>query len=588
MPSSSCPNCGSQVAGSAEYCSKCGANVARTAFVQKGDVGMDKSINIVVGAPEHRETTAGGAYCQLCGRFRQSAETFKCRGCERILCECHYVEAHRMCEDCAPPEEPDSETDKTGPPAIDEQYTETAEDLESEQIFQLNYSFLNQYLPLGKDELCRFLLHISSGDEPIAQEAPVLTHLCLVLDVSGSMDSSDKYPLLREATRRLIESLDDTATLTIVLFSHDPDLVLSRSPAGECRRTIEHVLDSIDQSGVMFGHATYLAPGLRIAIGETNAFRKISPSCVTRIYVLTDGQIHDPQDCLRYSTQLAESQAEVNSYGFGSDFELNAIQELTNRCRGGTVKAILDTQQILSTFPHIVKVTQNIAATDAKLLLELSEDAIPGDVFEYRPRRRYLGSDVYGPTRVFKADIGALEMRRIYTFGFELRPGALSDLRHQVAQATLRYRRYDRLFEKTKPIVLQRTDDARRLQLIDDHVHTVFLILESLRTVDPQTLLTAYEARLRVYLEERRDPNIIRVLAKAISELRLRGSLARLSESELRSLEADDITKAPDQASEDALLKSLGLVKPDGTIDRTKLNEIMTGSDDWLRRIIQG
>jgi len=36
------------------------------------------------------------------------------------------------------------------------------------------------------------------------------------------------------------------------------------------------------------------------------------------------------------------------------------------------------------------------------------------------------------------------------------------------------------------------------------------------------------------------------------------------------------------------LLKSIGLVKPDGIIDRTRMIEIMTGSDDWLRHIIQG
>ncbi|HET6454185.1 MAG TPA: VWA domain-containing protein, partial [Armatimonadota bacterium] len=361
-------------------------------------------------------------------------------------------------------------------------------------------------------------------------------------DVSGSMEAPDKYPLLCEATRRLVESLDDAATLTIVLFSHGPDLVLSRSPAGECRSRLESILDRIDRSGVIFGHATKLAPSLAIALSETKAFTRTSPSSVTRIYVLTDGRLHDPKECLGFSPMLIDSQAEVSSYGFGGDFELETLRELTQRCRGGTVKAILDTQDILSTFPHIAKLSQNIAATDAKLLLELSEDVIPGDVFEYRPRKRYLGSDVYGPTRVFEADIGALEMRRIYTFGFEVRPGAVSDLSHQIAQATLQYRRFDRLFEKTKPVVLQRTDDARRLQMIDDEVHTVFLILESLRTMDPQALLTAYEARLRVYREERRDPNIIRVLEKAISELKLHGSLAALSESELRSLEADDIT----------------------------------------------
>jgi len=80
----------------------------------------------------------------------------------------------------------------------------------------------------------------------------VSTHLYMVLDVSGSMNTPEKYPLLRQAIPQLIQSLSDDDFLTIVLFSKGYDLILSE-PIRAIRSKIKNILERIDHSGVMFG-----------------------------------------------------------------------------------------------------------------------------------------------------------------------------------------------------------------------------------------------------------------------------------------------------------------------------------------------
>ncbi len=109
------------------------------------------------------------------------------------------------------------------------------------------------------------LVSFTSREDVVLSIPKIITNLCLVLDVSGSMNREDKYPLLRQAIPHLIAALSDEDYLTIILFSHSHDTILF-GQVGRIRDRVDKLLLSIDQSGVMFGHHTLLAPGLKVVV----------------------------------------------------------------------------------------------------------------------------------------------------------------------------------------------------------------------------------------------------------------------------------------------------------------------------------
>ena len=66
---------------------------------------------------------------------------------------------------------------------------------------------------------------------------------------------------------------------------------------------------------------------------------------------------------------------------------------------------------------------------------------------------------------------------------------------------------------------------------------------------DPEAKLKALEARKELYMAERRDPYIIRLIDKAIDEIRAQGSLDALTRAETAALLAHTRTVGINQIS---------------------------------------
>ena len=195
--------------------------------------------------------------------------------------------------------------------------------------FRMNYHFVRQFVPMDTDTLVQFVLAFGNRGDVDLSQVDVVTHICLVLDVSGSMDVPDKYPYLLQAIPYIVDALSDNDWLSIVLFSSRSELVWSKDVASS-RGQVEEIMQRIDQSGVKFAR-TYLAPGLQIAINEIEHFCQSQSGAVTRLYILTDGQLHDASECYRLNPELRRLEVEVNSYGFGQDF----AEETMRKNHGG-------------------------------------------------------------------------------------------------------------------------------------------------------------------------------------------------------------------------------------------------------------
>lgn len=422
-------------------------------------------------------------------------------------------------------------------------------------IFNLTVDFVHPQLYMQEAPLCQFMLNISSKDTTGPDQSQVMVHICLVLDVSGSMAvetstgrevEQEKYQPLLRAVRHLVETLPEHYLLTISLFSKQADLVCSLKPLAECQSAVSELVRAIDDSPAkFFGDQTCLAPALSFALDKIQLLQR--PGVVHRICILTDGQIHDEDQCEPLFDQIRVSDVEVYAYGFGSDWEKEPLWSMLMGCQGGSFKPVaaggadyITTYDITSTFGRFAQAGRSIIATNAELEVAFTPDVIPGDAFRYQPIARYLGSNVYSANKVFHSSIGSLEQGISYSYCFEVGLQPTQRMAHEIGTATLRYTYQGKEVVQRQPIIVHRTPDKRLAeQNVMEDIREAFLILEALRSDDPQRLLPAFKARVDLLLSLGGDQRQIQALQAAIQRLQTHGSLDGLSEEDRLWIETD-------------------------------------------------
>ena len=422
-------------------------------------------------------------------------------------------------------------------------------------IFNLTADFVHPQLYMQEAPLCQFMLNISSKDAVGPDQSQVMAHICLVLDVSGSMSvetsterdvEQEKYQPLLRAVRHLAETLPEHYMLTISLFSKRADLVCSLKPLAEYQGAASNLVRAIEGSPAkFFGNQTYLAPALSLALDKIQLLQR--PGLVHRICILTDGQIHDANQCRPLFNQIRTSDAEVYAYGFGSDWEKEPLWSMLMGCQGGSFKPVatgnaghITTYDITNTFGRFAQAGRNIVATKAELEIAFTPNVRLGDAFRYQPIARYLGSNVYGANKVFHSNIGSLEQGISYSYCFEVGLQPTHETAHEIGTATLQYTYQGKEVIQHQPIIVHRTPDKRLAeQNVMQDIREAFLILEALRSDDPQTLLPAFKARADYLLSISGDPRQIQALQTAIQELQRYGSLDGLSEEDQLWIQTD-------------------------------------------------
>src|SRR5262249_21745078 len=142
--------------------------------------------------------------------------------------------------------------------------------------------------------------------------------IVLVVDVSGSMRSANKYPLVRQALLEMAGNLALQDRIGLVIFSDGADAVLPLCAGSIVGSGADAVILDVETSPLMFGNATRMAPGLGIALDQLDLDGR--GGAVRRVYALTDGELHDHEACVALADRFAESGVELHIYGFGDAF----------------------------------------------------------------------------------------------------------------------------------------------------------------------------------------------------------------------------------------------------------------------------
>jgi Ca-activated chloride channel family protein len=246
------------------------------------------------------------------------------------------------------------------------------------------------------------LLHIGIKGFDLVPETKPKANLVFLVDVSGSMNSPDKLPLLKNAFRMLVETLDSKDSVAVVVYAGAAGTVLEATSVKE-KGKILAVLDRLTAGGSTAG-----GEGIRqaYALAEAN----FDPKGVNRVILATDGDfnvgIRDPEELKGFVERKRQTGVFLTVLGFGrGNYNDALMQKLAQN--GNGVAAYIDTlneaRKVLVDEAHA-----NLfpIAKDVKIQVEFN----PAAVAEYRLvgyETRVLRREDFNNDRVDAGDIGA-------------------------------------------------------------------------------------------------------------------------------------------------------------------------------------
>lgn len=223
-----------------------------------------------------------------------------------------------------------------------------------------------------KNEL--LAIHLEAKELP--SDKPRQAHqLVFLIDVSGSMQSSDKLPLLQTAMIDLVHSLDKKDKVAIVTYAGVESVALeptSCSDKGKIIRAIENLTADGSTNGI---------GGIRKAYELAELIYDSLAN--NRILLATDGDfnvgISDPKDLEKYISQKRGKGIYLTALGFGMGNYRNDILE-TLADRGDGNHFYIGTRE--EAYEALVKNTGNMInlARDVKLNVQFN----PNTVSSYR------------------------------------------------------------------------------------------------------------------------------------------------------------------------------------------------------------
>ena len=201
-------------------------------------------------------------------------------------------------------------------------------------------------------------------------------NLVFLIDVSGSMYSDDKLPLLKQAFSFLVDQLDENDTVSIVTYAGSDRVALEATP-GNKKEIILNAINHLTAGGSTNGEA-----GIRRAyeIAEAN----FKPDGNNRIIIASDGDLNvgisSPKELENLVEEKRKSGVFLSVLGFGSgnfrDDNMSAIAQTGN----GVYHYIDSEKEAERIFASSLLSTIYTVAKDVKFQLAFNKDFIS----EYR------------------------------------------------------------------------------------------------------------------------------------------------------------------------------------------------------------
>lgn len=254
-------------------------------------------------------------------------------------------------------------------------------------------------------------------------------NFCLVLDRSGSMQGA-KLAALKDATKRVIDTLTPQDTVAIVLFDDQVQTLAPAAPVVD-KDALKAQIERIEEAG-----GTAMSGGMRA--GQDELRKHAAPDRVSAMLLLTDGQTWGDEDqCRTIAGELGQESVRITALGLGAEWNEKLLDDLAE-ATGGASDYIADPAQITTFFQRAVRAAQGTIAQDARLLLRLARDVTPRAVYRVTPIIANLGYQPIGQNEV-AVRLGNLESDAPASVIVELMLPPRTAGTFRIAQAELHY-----------------------------------------------------------------------------------------------------------------------------------------------------
>lgn len=277
------------------------------------------------------------------------------------------------------------------------------------------------------------LVRIALQGRTLDLERAPANNLVFLIDVSGSMSSEDKLPLLKQAFRLLVQQLREEDRIAIVVYAGREGLALP-STSGADKQALLSVLDRLEAGGSTAGGA-----GLRLAydIAQQHFIRGGN----NRVILATDGDFNvgvtSNGELERMIEKRREEGTSLTVLGFGAgNIQDDRMEMLADKGNGNYayIDGLLEARKVLVNELGGTLVT---IAKDVKLQVEFNPAVVAG----YRLigyENRLLADEDFKDDKKDAGDIGA---GHSVTALYEIIPMSASDARKVEGPDPRRYAR---------------------------------------------------------------------------------------------------------------------------------------------------
>ena len=288
----------------------------------------------------------------------------------------------------------------------------------------------------------------------LEEEAMPPRNLVLLIDVSGSMMSDDKLPLVRTALRLLVDTLNARDRVAIVVYAGSTGLVLPSTPGDEKSR-IHEAIAQLEAGGSTNG-------GAGITLAYEIARRHFVKGGINRVILATDGDFNvgvtSHGDLIRLIEKHREGGVFLSVLGVGTGNLKDAtMEQLADKGNGNYayLDSLHEARKVLVAEAGSTLVT---VAKDVKIQIEFN----PARVGAYRLigyENRLLRNEDFNNDRKDAGEIGAghtvtalyeivppevaLDLPRVDPLKYQQAPTARPDTTGELMTVKLRYKRPD-------------------------------------------------------------------------------------------------------------------------------------------------
>lgn len=243
------------------------------------------------------------------------------------------------------------------------------------------------------------------GEELAVEDQPAM-NLVFLLDVSGSMSSSEKLPLLKRGFRMLARQLRPEDRVSIVTYAGNESVVLDGVP-GNANERIDQALANLEAGGSTNGEG-----GIQKAYEL--AQRHFIEGGTNRVLLGTDGDFNvglsETSELTEFIAKKRKTGVFLSVYGFGdAHFGGNYQDEVAEQLadNGNGVYFFIDSEEeARRAFIHTVSGSLVTVAKDVKLQVEFNPRHVKG----YRLigyENRVLSNSAFSDDSVDAGELGA-------------------------------------------------------------------------------------------------------------------------------------------------------------------------------------